>query len=95
MKLLLFIPITLTTKPDCLLGEGSTVDRREFVQLVPLTALGAGLAAQNANAQDASAQAGKVAKQAAGYKKQKLPAYAGKLGISDHHSGRACGLSTA
>ena len=30
------------------------MERREFVKLVPLTALGAGLAAHSANAQDAS-----------------------------------------
>ena len=38
------------------------MDRRDFVKLVPLSVLGAGVAAQTANAQGASAPAAKVPK---------------------------------
>ena len=56
------------------------MDRREFVQIVPLTALGAGLAAQ-----PGKAQAGKDSSQgaAAEERQRELPEYAGKLQHSD------------
>jgi predicted aconitase len=61
------------------------MERREFLKLVPATALGAaGLVATSSEAEDASSSAGRAAGQAsAAGKKRELPDYAGKLGYSD------------